>query len=178
MKKAICLILALLFAAGANLHLCARVSAGDETAAGVFSLAALVRGVFAAEAAAAELTEARPPGLRVRPALSLRPPSEEAAAVSDLLLRHTEGVAVRTGCRVDGVWLGCTAEGEELAEALRRHIFGTRPPGALSGHFDGELELAPVYTRPGRETSPGDLCMLVTGLLPVIYTDPSGAVVG
>lgn len=177
-KKAVCLILALLFAAAANLHLCARLSVGGETAGELFSPLAVVRGVRAADAAAAELTQARPPGLKLWPALSLRPPSESAAAVSDLLLRHTEGVAVRTGCRVDGQYIGCTADGEALAEALRRYIFGTRPPGALSGHFDGTVELAPVYTRPGRETSPADLCMLVTGLLPVIYTDPTGAVVG
>ena len=98
--------------------------------------------------------------------------------VSDLLLRHTDGVVLREGCSAGGWYLGCTAEGEELREGLRRYIFGTRPPGALSGHFSGQVEIAPVYTRSGRESTPEDLCMLVTGMIPVIYTDPSGAVVG
>lgn len=180
MKQAVCLMLALLFAAAANLRVCARLSAGDGDAEGLFSLGAAVRGFRAAEAAAAELTESRgaPPGIRTSLALSFRPPSGNAGAVSDFILRRTPGVALGTGCRVDGQLLGCTAEAETLAEALRAYIFGTRPPGALSGHFDGEVELVPVYTRPGREVSPEDLCMLVTGMLPVIYTDPDGAVVG
>ena len=178
MKKAIWLILALLLAAAANLHLCARLSAGGETAEGLFSLAAAGRGLLAAEAAASELTEARPPGLRLRLALSPAPPSEDAGRVSDLLLRHTDGVVLREGCSAGGWYLGCTAEGEELREGLRRYIFGTRPPGALSGRFSGQVEIAPVYTRSGRESTPEDLCMLVTGMIPVIYTDPSGAVVG
>ena len=167
MKKAIWLILALLLAAAANLHLCARLSAGGETAEDLFSLAAAGRGLLAAAS-----------GLRLRLALSPAPPSEDVGRVSDLLLRHTDGVVLREGCSAGGWYLGCTAEGEELREGLRRYIFGTRPPGALSGHFDGELSFAPVYTRPGRESTPEDLCLLVTGMLPVVYTDPSGAALG
>ena len=64
-----------------------------------------------------------------------------------------------------------------IREALRRHIFGTRPPGAVSGHFAQEIELRPVYTRAGRERSAEDLCLLVTGLVPVMYTDGEGKLV-
>ena len=178
MKKAICMILALLLTASANLHVCARLGA-EDAASERFSLWACARAVRAAEAAADELSDelGAPPGQKLYLTLSLRPPSEDAAALCDALLRQTPGVERSEGCRADGLYLGCTAEGDRLREALRRYIFGTRPPGALSGRFDGTIELAPVYTRRGCERSAEDLCMLVTGLLPVIYTDSEGRVV-
>lgn len=178
MKKGICTILALLMTAAANLHVCARLCAEDGETAEASSLVACVRGIRAAEAAADEITERQgaPPGIRLKLALA-RAPSEDAAAVSDFLLRRTEGVVLREGCRVNGLYLGCTAEGDELREALRRHIFGTRPPGAVSGRYTGEIDIRPVYTRPGRESTAEDLCLLVTGLVPVMYTDGEGKVV-
>ena len=171
------MILALLLTASANLHVWAVLSA-DEGAAGPFSLGACVRGLRAAEAAADEITERQgaPPGVRWK--LAVAPaPSEDAAEVSDLLLRHTEGVVLAEACRVNGVYIGCTAEGEKLREALRRHIFGTRPPGAVSGRYTEEIDIRPVYTRPGREKTAEDLCLLVTGLAPVMYVDGEGKVV-
>lgn len=176
MKQMICMILALLFAAAANLHICARLSPSGAEPAGAFSLSACVRGIRAAEAAAAELSDelGAPPGQGLRLGLSLRPPSEDAGPVSDFLLRQTEGVAMAEGCTVSGEYIGCTAEGDKLREALRRQIFGTRPPGAVSGRFTEEIDIRPVYTRPGHESSAEDLCMLVTGLVPVIYTDGEG----
>ncbi len=173
------MILALLLTAAANLHLCARLRAGDGETLGTYSFAACLRGIRAAEAAADEITakQGAPPGTGLRLTLSLRPPSEDARPVSDALLRSTEGVAVCEACRVNGLYLGCTAEGEALREALRRHIFGTRPPGAVSGRYTEEIELRPVYTRPGLETDAGDLCLLVTGLVPVMYTDEEGKTV-
>lgn len=179
MNKAICMILALLLTAAANLHICAELRRSETAPEGPFSLFACVRGIRAAEAAAEELTDRQgaPPGLQARLALSLRPPSEDAGPISDVLLRQTEGVALCEGCTAGGVYIGCTAEGDKLREALRRHIFGTRPPGAVSGHFAQEVELRPVYTRAGRERSAEDLCLLVTGLVPVMYTDGEGKLV-
>ena len=178
MKKAIGMILALLLTASANLQICARLSADDSAESRVCSLGACVRGLRAAEAAAGEITERQgaPPGIRWKLAVALSP-SEEAAEVSDFLLRHTEGVAVCEGCRVNGLYLGCTAEGDKLREALRRHIFGTRPPGAVSGRYTEEIDIRPVYTRPGRESPAEDLCLLITGLAPVMYTDGEGKLV-
>ncbi len=172
------MILALLLTASANLHVCAVLST-DGGAAGPFSMDACVRGLRAAEAAANEITERQgaPPGLQARLRLSLAPPAEEAAAASDFLLRQTPGVAVAEACRVNGLYIGCTAEGDKLREALRRHIFGTRPPGAVSGRYTEEIDIRPIYTRPGRESPAEDLCMLVTGLVPVMYVDGEGRVV-
>ena len=175
----ICLILALLLAAAANLHVGAVLSAWDGAPEEFVSLGACVRGVRAAEAAAAEITgeAGAPPGLESHLILSLRSPPADAGAVSDRLLRQTPGVALREACRVNGLYIGCTAEGDKLREALRRQIFSTRPPGAVSGRYTEEIDIRPVYTRPGRESTAGDLCMLVAGLAPVMYTDGEGRVV-
>ncbi|MBQ5977599.1 MAG: hypothetical protein IJL51_05650 [Oscillospiraceae bacterium] len=179
MKKGICMILALLLTASANLHVCARLSADSGAVSELFSMGAVVRGLRAAEAAAAELSDGlgAPPGLKASLVLSLPPPSDAAGGVSDFLLRQTPGVALRAACRVNGLYIGCTAEEDKLREALRRHIFGTRPPGAVSGRYTEEIEIRPVYTRPGRESTAEDLCMLVTGLVPVMYTDGEGKVI-
>lgn len=179
MKKAICMILALLLTAAANLHVCLRLSGDEAAPEGLYSLYACTRGIRAAEAAAAELSDEQgaPPGLEAKLVLSLPPPSEDAGPVSDNLLRRTPGVALREGCSVNGLYLGCTAEGDKLREALRRHIFGSRPPGAVSGRFTEDIDIRPVYTRAGRESTAEDLCMLVTGLVPVMYSDGEGRVV-
>ena len=179
MKKGICMILALLLTASANLHVCARLSEDSGAVSELFSLGACVRGLRAAEAAAAELSDGlgAPPGLKAGLVLSVPPPTTEVGKVSDFLLRHTPGVALRAACRVNGLYIGCTAEEDKLREALRRHIFGTRPPGAVSGRYTEEISIHPVYTRPGRESTAEDLCMLVTGLVPVMYTDGEGKVI-
>lgn len=179
MKKTICLILALLLAAAANLQVCAYLPAEDGLPEALVSLGACVRGIRAAEAAAAEMTDEQgaPPGLETHLVLALHPPSTDAGPVSDRLLRQTPGVVLREACRVNGLYIGCTAEGDKLREALRRQIFSTRPPGAVSGRYTEEIDIRPVYTCRGRESSAEDLCMLVTGLVPVMYTDGDGRVV-
>ncbi len=179
MKKGICMILALLLTASANLHVCARLSEDSGAVSELFSLGACVRGLRAAEAAAAELSDGlgAPPGLKASLVLSLPPPTTEVGKVSDFLLRHTPGVALCEACSINGLYIGCTAEGEKLREALRRHIFGTRPPGAVSGRYTEEIDIRPVYTRPGRESPAEDLRLLITGLAPVMYTDGEGKIV-
>ena len=156
MKRWVWLIPALLLAALCWLRPGLRLSVNGERMEGAISPSAALRGLRAAEEAAAELQqgEEAPPALRLLPALTLAPPSEDAAAAADFVLRRTAGVVVREGCRADGIWLGCTDEGDRLREALRRHIFGTRPPGALSGHFSGQVEHGhdpgDLYRRRGR----------------------------
>ena len=176
MKKAICMILALLLTAAAQLHLCARVSVEGETLPALFSLRAVGRGAAAALAAADEILTDRggPPGWSVGLALSLRPPSGDASPVSDRLLRAAQGVVLREGTYVNGLYIGCVSDGEALREALRVQLYGNRPPGAVSGRYAEQIELRPVYTRPGAEISVEDACLLVTGLVPVIYMDGEG----
>lgn len=179
MKKAICMILALLMTAAAQLHLCARVSVGGEALPYLFSLSAVARGAAAARAAADEIrTDGDgPPGMTVRFGLSARPPTGDAAPLSDRLLRAAGGVVLRDGVCVNGLYIGCVADGEKLREALRVQLYGNRPPGAVSGRYTEQIELRPLYTRPDREISTEDACMLVTGLSPVIYMDEEGKVV-
>ena len=80
MKKGICMILALLLTASANLHVCARLSADGGAASELFSLGACVRGLRAAEAAALELSDGlgAPPGLKAGLVLSVPPPADTA----------------------------------------------------------------------------------------------------
>ena len=179
MNKGLCLLLALLFALAAQLSPGWEARVEDEAAGGTYSLSAVILGLRAAEAAADELLgrQGAPPGLRLRLRLTLRPPSREAGAVADLLLRRTPGVLRGEGCFVNGALLGCAADGEALREALRRHIFATRPPGALSGHYAQAVELRPVYTRAGRAREAAELCSQVSALVPVLHTDAEGRIV-
>ena len=178
MKKCFALLLALLFAAAANLHLCVRLSAPDGALSEWYTPACLGRGQLAWRAAAEELLPdtARWPKTSPRLALSLRPPGRDPPAASDWLLLQTEGIARMDGLYANGVFLGCTEDRQALKNALQQQLSLARPPGAVSGRYTEQLALRTVYSRTDCAISTEDLCLLVGGLVPVIYCDRAGRV--
>lgn len=179
MKKVFTLCLALLLTAALQFYPGLRLSVGGLPLDGCFSLRSALRGVLAARAAADELLpgEATLPRIRAAAVLSRHPPSQETSPVSAALLEQTEGIAVREGCFVNGIYLCCALDGERLRQELRRQIYANRPEGAVSGRYVEEVAVRQVYTRPGRELSPQDAGLLVSGMTPVMYTDREGKVV-
>lgn len=179
MKKAICLLLALLLMAAAQLHLCARVSVDGEELPDKLALSALLRARETANATADEIltTDGAPPGVETRWRLSLAPPSQDASPLSDLLLRHTEGLAVLYAGAVDGFPVACVSDRERLCEALRRQLYANRPAGAVHARYAEQIDVRAVYTRPDRESSVDEACLWITGMSQALYTDGDGRLV-
>lgn len=180
MKQKLALgVLALLLTVGANLHLCRHVSVSGAEVDGSFSPDGLDRAVLTAERTAEELLpgEAALPAYRLRYSLSLRPAEDDTAALSDALLRGTDGLCVEDAVFVNGVALGHVADGAALEEALRVQLYAGRPSGAVNGRYTEEIALRGVYTRAGTETKMEDMLLLVGGMCPVLYTDAEGRVV-
>ena len=179
MKKALCLLLALLLMAAAQLHLCASVRVDGETLPDRLSLSALLRAQKAAAAASNEIltTDGAPPGLQTRWQLCLSPPSQDAAPLSDLLLRHTEGVSVLYGGSVNGFYIACVSDRERLCEALRRQLYANRPAGAVHARYADTIDVRALYTRPDRESSVEDACLWITGMSEALYTDEDGRLI-
>lgn len=172
-------VFALLLTAAANLHVGCRVSVAGQPVEGLFSPAAVADSRALAGRVAEEilLTDETAPRCQVRRCLTFLPPSEEPAAVTDALLRATEGIAVRQQVRVNGLSLGHVADGEALDAALRRYLYGSRPAGAVNARYTEEITTRGVYTRLGRDTTTEDMLLLVTGCCPVLYTDKDGVVI-
>lgn len=101
-------------------------------------------------------------------------PSDDVRAVTDALLRSTEGIVLRDEVRVNGVRLGWVSDGDALREALEAYISNTLPVWASGGRLSREPGIRRLYTRDGYLTPPGDMVLLITGAAPVFYYDQTG----
>ena len=153
-----------------------RITVAGEMLPGRFSLGQAQAG----EAQAREITEEilGSADALCRPerhlCLSLRRADGEAAALTEAMLAHTEGIQTAAEVRVNGIRLGNVEDGETLERALQRSIRGQMPLKAVSGGISGRLELQPVYTKVGSCTPYSDMVLLITGVAPVVYLDPEG----
>lgn len=153
-----------------------RITVQGEELPGRYSLQQARAGFSRAEAIAEEILGS-PETLPVREMrlfFTLRRADGDPAALTELLLRFTEGVQEAEEVRVNGVRLGNVEDGESLQRALQRSIRGQMPLRAVSGSISGRLELRKVYTRAGSCTPNSDMVLLITGMAPVIYLDPEG----
>lgn len=176
LKKGIAFTLALLFAVGAHLRPVWDVELeGGLIAAGCAS-ATVREAQRTAKRAAEEILpgDAAVPTPVCRLRLSLRRPEREVRALTDTLLRATEGVAVYDSVRVGGEKLGFVRDGEALREKLRGHIANTLPTWARGGALGRELLIRRQYTRAGYVTPVSDMLLLITGAAPVFYYDGAG----
>lgn len=176
LKRYMLLFAALVFAVGAHLRPCCEVEIGGLPAASGLSPRAVSLAVRCAGDAAEEILRegARLPEVRRRTRLRFSRPSGDAGALTDALLRATEGVARRDEVRVNGVRLGWVADGQALREALRGYIADTLPTWASGGVISAELGIRRLYTRDGYLTAQGDMLLLITGAAPVFYYDQTG----
>ena len=87
------------------------------------------------------------------------------------------GVKLAQGVFINGVFLGCVADGPELFSRLRGFIESQMPSAAVFGNISGEVKVRPIYSRTNQEVDYEDMVLLISGMAPVIYTDKNGKLV-
>lgn len=162
----------LLLTAAANLHPGYAMTVGGVTLKEAYSPDAVRRGERAASLAAEEITakDAQSPVYVRRLRLSLAPPMEESAEVTDALLRATPGVAEGCAVRADGEILGFAESGSVYLERLHRRLYSALPQGMTAARLDAELELTRLYTRAENICTYSGLVGRTTDAVPVIYS--------
>ncbi len=175
-RRVLLTVLALGLVLASHLRPVYRIRVQGEPLPGRYSLEQARHGEAQAREIAEEILGSAealcPPEKRL--SLTLRLADGEAAALTEALLAHTEGIRTATEVRVNGIRLGNVEDGETLQRALQRSIRGQMPLKAVSGGISGRLELQTVYTGEGTCTPYSDMVLLITGVAPVIYLDSEG----
>lgn len=168
--------LALLFFLTANLNLCSRVTVDGDGAKTLYSPADARRAALAAQAAAEEIcvSGARMPQIKERLVLSFRPPDGTASELSARILARVRGVSELYEVRAEGESFGTVADRERLEERLRAALYSSMPAGATHARFAEAVEITRVYGRSGSAMSPADMAMVVSQLVPAVFTDRDG----
>jgi len=170
------LLLALLFFFASELNLCCQVSVDGEWDGRRYSLADARRAELAAHAAAEEICPraARIPRIEQRCLLSFRPPDGESRDLSARILAQVSGVSPLYAVRAGERSFGTVADRERLEERLRAALYASMPAGAVRACYAEGIEILPVYGRSGSAMSVRDMAMLVSELVPALYTDRNG----
>lgn len=178
-KKLALGVFALLFALGSNMDLCCRVWVNGCEMPGLYSPFAVDKSRTVASAAAEEIVSgpAASPAVSRRLALSLHPAEGDGRVLSDAALRSVTGVKLAQGVFINGVFLGCVADGPDLFSRLRGFIESQMPSAAVFGNISGEVKVRPIYSRTNQEVDYEDMVLLISGMAPVIYTDKNGKLV-
>ena len=175
-RKGMLLLLALWLLAAANVRIAWDAEVAGERLALGGSLRAVERAEEAARAAAEEILpgSAVLPRARRRLRLTLRRPAENAPALTEALLRHTPGVALRENVYLGETRVGAVTDAAAFRARLRAHIENTVPDWAWGGMLSKPLLIERCWGRSGYASSPGDMVLLVTGIAPVLYYDAAG----
>lgn len=176
MKKSFFLIAAVLvLTAAANIRWGYRVTVDDIRLPGVYSSREIeLCRETAAETAREICGTASLPEAETQRVFMLTAPDGDEGALTDAILRRTDGVAVLCGVYVDGRRLGCVRNGDMLSYLLERNIDAQMPNAAVSGSYSGEIILKTEYCAEGSETAYSDMLLLIEGAAPVIYIDKYG----
>lgn len=174
--KVLLTVLALGLTLFSHLRPAYRISVQGEELPGRYSLHQAKAGETQAREIAEEILSGAEalPATEKRLCLTLHRADGDPEALTEALLRYTEGIRTAEEVRVNGIRLGTVEDGESLQRALQRSIRGQMPLAAVSGGISGRLELQKVYTREGACTPDSDMVLLITGVAPVIYLDPDG----
>ncbi len=170
------LLLALLFFFASELNLCCQVSVDGEWDGRRYSLADARRAELAARAAAEEICPraARMPRIEQRCLLSFLPPDGESRDLSARILAQVSGVSPLYAVRAGEHSFGTVADRDRLEERLRAALYASMPAGAVRACYAEGIEILPVYGRSGSAMSVRDMAMLVSELVPALYTDRNG----
>lgn len=170
------ILLALGLTAAAYLRPCCTVSINGTETEGSYSPLCVRRAMAVYSLAAEEICRESfvPPETELRHSLTIGSRGNDVPALTDALLRHTEGVAAVQSVYVDGIRLGCVAEDCDIGRLLRENVSRQKPNAALYGGYSGSIEKRTVYAPAGTETDSGDMVLLVSGMAPVMYYDANG----
>ena len=181
MKKLIALGIALTMAVAANVRLGCEVSVKGRTLDGLYSPADIKACVALAGDAAEEilLREGAVPAPEKKYSLTFSSPAGDRDALSEALLLSTPGIERLYSVTAKGTKLGYVEDGDALVTALEARIAAIRPNSALTGAYSGKIDVTPVYTAGKRTTDIGDMVLLVSGMVPIMYySDENGIIVG
>lgn len=167
---------ALLLLCLANMRPCCRLSVDGRELPGLWSPAAMHRGIVAAERAIEELSPERQelPPLEKHWQLRLSPAAGESRDLSMALISACPELQLGQGVYVGGQHMGCVADGRELMGALQEHIRMSLPTWAKTGYLSSPVYMQPQFSRKGRICSSSDMVLLMTGHAPVMYSDMEG----
>lgn len=174
-KVSLCAFSLLLMVIG-NLRLGCVLSINGTNLEGLYSPKDIRRAEETALAAVEELVSghAMLPELEKKWTLSVIPPMGGRIFATDALISSSPGVKKGNGVYVNGVLLGTVSDGDILRKKTQDFISNQMPNAAVFGTISGELEIKPVYTRKNHDTNYDDMILLISGMAPVIYTDPYG----
>lgn len=175
-KKILVGAVALLLTACANLKICCSVAVDGRKLPGSYSPACVGDCIRASMLAAEEICPNSPdlPTVTMQSVLSLRPARNNRQALTDAVLRQTEGVSVMKAVYVQGTRLGTVSEECDISTLLRQNIVSQQPHAAVYGTYSGEIAVEQCYGRAGSETDSADMVLLVSGMAPVMYYDSEG----
>lgn len=175
-KRIILCALALLLTAAANLKVSCSVAVDGRKLPGSYSPACADACMRVSRLAAEEICLNTPemPVMTTRTFLSLKPARNDRQALTDAVLRETQGVSVLKAVYVKDTRLGTVSEDCDIRAMLRQNIVSQQPNSAVYGIYSGEIVLDLCYGRTGSETDSADMVLLVSGMAPVMYYDSNG----
>ena len=179
MRRPFLIVLALLALTAANLDLCCKVSVCSREVPGLFSRKTVKEAVEISKRCAEEICggECEMPVMRKNYTLSFRKPGGNASELSDAILESVPEIEKSWCVYSDGRFMGTVESKTRLEERMRAYIMNTMPIGATSGAFSGTVEIKRAYTRKRAKTTEQDMVLLLSGAMPVIYTDDDGSLI-
>ncbi len=175
-KKALLLLLSLGFVLGAHLRPCCDFEVAGLRLDLACTPAAARRAERAAYLAAEEILpgQAELPEVKTHMRLRLKKGADRAPELADAILRATPGVALRETVWAGERCFGAVSDGADFMARLRDYLANTLPAWARGGVLSRPLTVRRGYGRAGYVSTPGDMVLLVTGAVPVIWYDGEG----
>ena len=174
-KRVIMCAVSLLLFLFSNVRILYRADIDGDPAPGLYSKKQLSGAYAAAQAVLWEISagEGSCPQPKLTPELAFKT-SGTADQVTDLILMHTYGVEKLCAVYADGVYLGVSADENELRERLESFVYDQMPLCAERGEYSRPYTLETVYTARGRITPTDDMVLLISGKAPVMYYTADG----
>lgn len=173
MKKFLLLTMAIFCVLGANFKTVCLV----EGAEGEFTPFALMEAEHTARVAAAEITRSGGSVTVPETRCVLRPRGMACTGtgLADAILLTAGEVCPADSVYVNGIYLGCVRDADELTAALRGRLALLLPAGVSQAVYTQELDTRRCYTNVGLCADAADMGELVASLCPVIFLDDAGA---
>ena len=175
-KKIMLSLTAAALMAAANFNLCCTLSVNGREVPGLYSPARadILSGI--AYEAACELLPDTPemPLVQRRYSLHLTAPENDGAALTDAILRRTDGIGVYYAVFVNDEEMGLVEDDDRMKAKLRSNLYYQIPDAAIYASYRGQIDIRAVYAPDGMTTPYDDMVLLVRGRAPIRCVDAEG----